>query len=37
MLKISKNIFLKEQILVKKNEEFFQGILVFGNGIYNMA
>jgi hypothetical protein len=33
MLKFSNIICLKEQILVKKNEESFQGILIFGNGI----
>jgi hypothetical protein len=37
MLKFSNIICLKEQILVKKNEESFQGILIFGNGIYNWA
>jgi len=37
MLKFSKNIFMKEQILVKENEEYFQGILVFSNGIYDWA
>jgi hypothetical protein len=37
MLKFSKIIFLKEQILVKKNKESFWGILIFGNGIYNWA
>jgi len=34
MPKISKIIFLKEQIFVKKVEKSFQGILIFRNGIY---
>jgi hypothetical protein len=37
MLKISKIIFLKEQFFVKKVEEYFQGTLIFNNGIYNWA
>ncbi len=37
MRKFSNIIFLKEQILVKKNEESFQEILIFGNGIHSWA